>query len=64
MHTIHNARIQLLSTLLNTMAGASFAVGVAAPIAAAFSTAVPTFRCIRPPSVSSSGLAQPAPCMR
>jgi hypothetical protein len=36
MHTIHNARIQLLATLLNTMAGASFAVGVAAPIAAAF----------------------------
>lgn len=36
MHTIHNARIQLLSTLLNTMAGASFAVGVTAPIAAAF----------------------------
>lgn len=36
MHTIHNARITLLATLLNTMAGASFAVGVAAPIAAAF----------------------------
>jgi hypothetical protein len=36
MHTIHNARVQLLATLLNTMAGASFAVGVAAPIAAAF----------------------------
>jgi hypothetical protein len=36
MHTVHNARITLLATLLNTMAGASFAVGVAAPIAAAF----------------------------
>jgi hypothetical protein len=36
MHTIHNARVQLLATLLNTMAGASFAVGVAAPIAATF----------------------------
>jgi hypothetical protein len=36
MHTVHNARIQLLATLLNTMAEASFAVGVAAPIAAAF----------------------------
>jgi hypothetical protein len=36
MHTVFNARIQLFATLLNTMAGASFAVGVAAPIAAAF----------------------------
>jgi hypothetical protein len=36
MHVVHNARVQLLATLLNTMAGASFAVGVAAPIAAAF----------------------------
>jgi hypothetical protein len=36
MHTVHNARVQLLATLLNTMAGASFAVGVAAPVAAAF----------------------------
>ena len=34
MHTVHNARIQLLATLLNTMAGTSFTVGVAAPIAA------------------------------
>jgi hypothetical protein len=37
MHAIHNARITLLATLLNTMAaGTSFTVGVAAPIAAAF----------------------------
>jgi hypothetical protein len=36
MHTVHNARIQLFATLLNTMAGTSFAVGVAAPTAAAF----------------------------
>jgi hypothetical protein len=34
MHTVHNARIQLLATLLNTMAGTSFTVGIAAPIAA------------------------------
>jgi hypothetical protein len=34
MHTVHNARVQLLANLLNTMAGTSFAVGVAAPIAA------------------------------
>jgi hypothetical protein len=34
MHTaVHNARIQLLATLLNTMAG-TFTVGIAAPIAA------------------------------
>jgi hypothetical protein len=32
MHTIHNARIQLLATLLNTMAGSSFAIGVLTPI--------------------------------
>jgi multisubunit Na+/H+ antiporter MnhG subunit len=36
MHTIHNARIQLLATLLNTMAGTCFTVGIAAPIAAVF----------------------------
>ena len=36
MHTVHNARITLLATLLNTMAGSSFTVGVAAPIAATF----------------------------
>jgi hypothetical protein len=34
MHTVHNARIQLLATLLNTMAATSFTVGIAAPIAA------------------------------
>ncbi len=36
MNTVHNARITLLATLLNTMAGSSFTVGVAAPIAAVF----------------------------
>ena len=36
MHTVHNARVNLLANLLNTMAGSSFTVGVAAPIAAAF----------------------------
>ena len=36
MHAIHNARIQLLATLLNTMAGSSFAIGVLTPIAAVF----------------------------
>jgi hypothetical protein len=36
MHTVHNARIQLLATLLNTMAGTSYAIGVAAPTAATF----------------------------
>ncbi len=35
MHTVHNARVQLVATLLNTAAGSSFTVGVAAPIAAA-----------------------------
>jgi hypothetical protein len=35
MHTVHNARVQLIATLLNTMAGSSFTVGVVAPIAAA-----------------------------
>jgi hypothetical protein len=36
LHTIHNARVTLFANLLNTMAGSSFTVGVAAPIAAAF----------------------------
>jgi hypothetical protein len=36
MHAVHNARIQLLATLLNTMAGTCFTVGIAAPIAAVF----------------------------
>jgi VIT1/CCC1 family predicted Fe2+/Mn2+ transporter len=36
MHALHNARIPLLANLLNTMAGASFTVGVLAPLAAAF----------------------------
>lgn len=34
--TIHNERVKLLAGLLNTMAGSSFTVGVAAPVAAAF----------------------------
>ena len=33
---IHNERVKLLAALLNTMAGSSFTVGVAAPVAAAF----------------------------
>ncbi len=36
MDAIHNARLQLLANLLNTMAGSSFTIGVAAPIAASF----------------------------
>jgi hypothetical protein len=36
MHTVHNARVTLFANLLNAMAGSSFTVGVAAPIAAAF----------------------------
>ena len=34
MHAIHNARTRLLATLLNMLAGTSFTVGIAAPIAA------------------------------
>lgn len=30
----HNERIKLLAALLNTLAGGSFAIGVAAPVAA------------------------------
>jgi hypothetical protein len=33
---VRNERLKLLASLLNTMAGTSVAVGVAAPIAAAF----------------------------
>jgi hypothetical protein len=33
---IHNERTKLLANLLNTMANAGFAVGIAAPIAAVF----------------------------
>ena len=33
---IRNARLQLLATLLNTMAVSSFTVGIAAPVAAVF----------------------------
>ena len=33
---MHTRRIQLLATLLNTMAGSSFAIGVLTPIAVAF----------------------------
>jgi RsiW-degrading membrane proteinase PrsW (M82 family) len=36
MKTVHNARVQLLATLLNTAAGSSFTVGVAAPLASAY----------------------------
>ena len=36
MKAVHNARIQLLANLLNAMAGSSFTVGVAAPVAASF----------------------------
>lgn len=32
---IHNERVRLLASLLNTMAGSSYAIGVAAPVAAA-----------------------------
>jgi hypothetical protein len=51
MHTVHNARIQLLATLLNTMAG-TFTVGIAAPIAAGIfhGQAIP----------QGAGLSQPA----
>ena len=33
---IHNERTKLFANLLNTMAGSSYTVGVAAPLAAAF----------------------------
>ena len=33
---IHNERLKLLANLLNAMAGSSYAIGVAAPVAAAF----------------------------
>jgi hypothetical protein len=36
MRVIHNARVHLLANLLNTLAGTAIAVGVAAPVAAAF----------------------------
>jgi hypothetical protein len=36
MNLVHNERIKLLASLLNTMAGSSFTVGVAAPVAASF----------------------------
>jgi uncharacterized membrane protein len=36
MNLVHNERIRLLASLLNTMAGSSFTVGVAAPVAASF----------------------------
>ena len=39
---IYNERIKLLANLLNTMAGSSYAIGVAAPIAATFYNAGPT----------------------
>ena len=33
---IHNERVKLLAGLLNAMAGSSYAIGVAAPVAATF----------------------------
>lgn len=33
---VHNERIKLLASLLNAMAGSSYAIGVAAPVAATF----------------------------
>ena len=36
MSLIHNERLKLRATLLNTAAGSSFTVGVLAPIAAAY----------------------------
>jgi len=33
---VHNERVKLSANLLNAMAGSSFAVGVAAPLAAVF----------------------------
>lgn len=36
MHLVHNARVTLFATILNTMAGSSYTVGVAAPIATTF----------------------------
>jgi len=46
MHAIHNARIQLLANLLNTMAGSSFTVGVAAPVAASLFYSATSFRVV------------------
>lgn len=36
MSLVHNERVKLLATALNTAAGSSFTVGVVAPTAAAF----------------------------
>lgn len=36
MKTIHNARVQLLATLLNTAAGSSITVGAVAPVASSY----------------------------
>jgi hypothetical protein len=46
MDLIHNERVKLLANLLNAMAGSSFAVGVAAPAAAAFFMGLQASRCI------------------
>jgi VIT1/CCC1 family predicted Fe2+/Mn2+ transporter len=35
MNLVHNERVKLLASLLNAMAGSSYAVGAAAPLAAA-----------------------------
>ncbi|CAJ0885383.1 hypothetical protein AMST5_03610 [freshwater sediment metagenome] len=42
MSLIHNERLKLRATLLNTAAGSSFTVGVVAPIAAAYYSAATT----------------------
>lgn len=42
MRVVHNERQKLRAALLNTVAGSSFAVGVLAPIAAAYYSAAST----------------------
>ncbi len=42
MNLVHNERIKLLANVLNTMAGSSFTIGVAAPVAASFFYGVPS----------------------
>ncbi len=51
MHTIHNARIQLLANLLNMAANGCFAVGIAAPIVGVLFHQLP-----RPGPVIAGGL--------
>jgi hypothetical protein len=47
VNAVHNARVQLLANLLNTMAGSSFTVGVAAPIAAFYFYGTATLTLLR-----------------